>query len=124
MNRYLLAGAVLFAVWTSSGIAADPLTVGPDIYRLLFENDRVRVMEVTFKPGTKIGPHSHPDHVGYVVTGGTLRLTPEGGKSTDASLDHGSVLYIPAETHAAENAGPTTIKVIVTELKDLPKKKK
>lgn len=124
MNRIVIAVVAAFATWMSSAIAADPLKVGPDVYRLLFENERVRVMEVTFKPGTKIGLHSHPDHVGYAVTGGTLRLTPEGGKTTDASLDHGSVLYIPAETHAAENVGPTTIKVIVTELKDPPAKKK
>ena len=62
--------------------------------------------------------------VGYVVTGGILRITPEGGKANDAALDHGAVLYIPAENHAAENVGPTTIKVIVTELKDPPAKKK
>lgn len=120
MNRLPLVAALVAAAWVSSGFAADPLKVGPDVYRLLFENERVRVLEVTFKPGTKIGFHSHPDHLAYAVTGGLLRLSPQGGKTMDARLDHGAVLYIPAETHAAENVGPTTIKVIVTELKETP----
>lgn len=120
MNRFPLIAALVAAAWASSGFAADPLKVGPDVYRLLFENERVRVLEVTFKPGTKIAMHSHPDHLAYVVTGGVLRLAPQGAKTTDAPLDHGAVLYIPAEAHAAENVGPTTIKVIVTELKDPP----
>jgi hypothetical protein len=37
--------------------------MGPNIYKRLFENDRVRLFEVRFKPGECIALHSHPDHV-------------------------------------------------------------
>jgi len=124
MNRLIVAFGFALATFAPSAFAAgDPLEVGPEIYKLLFENERVRVMEVTFKPGAKIAVHSHPDHSVYVVTGGTLRIAPEGAKASDAALDHGSVVFIPAEAHAAENVGPTTMKLIVTELKDPPAKK-
>jgi len=51
--------------------AQDPVRVGPDIYKCTFENERVRVCEVTFKPGAKIATHSHPNHL-------VLRCKPSG----------------------------------------------
>lgn len=120
--KYSIVGLLLTLV-TGVVAAQDPLSVGGDVYKLLFENERIRMLEVTFKPGAKIGSHSHPDHFGYTVMGGTLRITDAAGKVNDAALDQGAVLWIPAETHSAENIGPTTIKVIVTELKEPAAKK-
>jgi quercetin dioxygenase-like cupin family protein len=87
------------------------------MYKLLFENDRVRVMEVTFKPGERIAEHSHPDHFAYVVTGGKLKITA-GEKTTEADLTPGQVLWIAAEKHWAVNVGSTEVRLMVTELKD------
>ena len=54
-----------------SGVAyaADPLEAAPGMYKKLFENDRVRVMEVTFKPGEKIKEHSqgNPSRVVFIT---------------------------------------------------------
>jgi mannose-6-phosphate isomerase-like protein (cupin superfamily) len=36
----------------------------------------------------------------------------------DADLQVGQIVWIPAETHWAENIGPTPIRAIVTELKE------
>jgi quercetin dioxygenase-like cupin family protein len=52
----------------------DPLDVAGNVYKLKMENERVRVFEVTFKPGDKAAMHHHPDHVVYVM-GGKMRLT-------------------------------------------------
>ena len=99
-------------------LAQDPLEVGPDIYKLLFENDRVRAMQVTFKPGDKIAMHSHPDHTTCIVTGGTLRLSYPDGTTKELAGNPGDTFWIPAETHAAENIGTTEVKVVVIELKE------
>jgi quercetin dioxygenase-like cupin family protein len=99
-------------------MAQDPLVVAPEMYRLLFENERVRVMEVTFQPGQKIAPHSHPDHYVYVAEAGKIRIFSPDGTSTDADLQVGQVLWLPAQTHWAENIGTTTVRLIVNELKD------
>lgn len=96
--------------------ANDPLKVAPDMYRLLFENDRVRVMEVTFTPGQKIAEHSHPDHFVTVLEPGQLKIY-SGGKANEMQLKAEQVLWIPAETHWAENTGTSKIKLLVTELK-------
>lgn len=97
--------------------AQDPLVAAPEMYRLLFENERVRVMEVAFQPGQKIAAHSHPDHFVYVAEAGTLRLFKPDGTSSDAELSVGMVVWIPAETHWAENIGTTVVRLVVTELK-------
>ena len=50
--------------------AQDPLKVDGKIYKKLLDNNRVRALEVLFKPGTKIAMHTHPDHLVYVLDGG------------------------------------------------------
>ncbi|MBI3550559.1 MAG: cupin domain-containing protein [Elusimicrobia bacterium] len=103
----------------SGAIAAsmDPVDVGPDVYKKVFENEKVRVFEVTFKPGGKIGMHSHPDHFAYAITDGSLKITNESGKTMDANVKAGDVMWINAESHKAENAGAGEVKLLVTELK-------
>jgi len=98
-------------------LAQDPIEAGAGMYRLLFENERVRVMEVTFQPGQKIQPHSHPDHYIYVLEGGSLRLFKPDGTSTDVTIEPEQVIWIPAETHWAENISTSVVKLLVTELK-------
>ena len=94
----------------------DPLVVGPTIYRVILENDRVRVLEARFKPGERIGPHAHPDHVVVVTSAGKLAITnAEGTREIDAKV--GDTFYSPAETHSAQNVGTTEFVCVVTELK-------
>ncbi len=96
--------------------AQDPCVVGPTIYRVILENDRVRVMEARFKPGEKIAPHAHPDHVVVVTSAGKLAITSaEGTREIDAKV--GDAFFIPTETHSAENVGTTEFVCVVTELK-------
>ena len=113
-----VAALLAVAVW-----AQDPTKVGPDIYKSIFENDRIRVNEINFKAGAHIDFHSHPDHVVYWIAGGTLRIWNKGadGKVTD-SLDvtgkAGEVLFLQACTHAATNVGKTDAKLVQVELKE------
>jgi quercetin dioxygenase-like cupin family protein len=114
----IVCAALLLGGLGLKTLAQDPISVAPDMYRVLFENERVRVMEVTFQLGQSIPPHSHPDHYVYVVEGGTLKLSKPDGSSADITVEAGQVLWIPAETHWAENIGSTVICLIVNELKE------
>jgi quercetin dioxygenase-like cupin family protein len=116
----LLFLAALFAAGTPPAAAQDPAQVAPDAYKCTFENDRVRVCEVTVKPGGKIPTHSHPDHFAYVLAPGKLKITKADGTATDANFETGAVIWILAETHRGENIGATEIKVLVVELKEPP----
>jgi quercetin dioxygenase-like cupin family protein len=97
----------------------DPVKVGPKIYKQLFENDAVRVLEITFKKGAKIAMHSHPDHVVYVTGAGKLKITGADGNAQDFDLKAGEAAFLPAQAHAAENTGKSTVKAIVFEIREI-----
>jgi quercetin dioxygenase-like cupin family protein len=123
-SRLLVWTALLVVVLAVNlALAQDPAQVGPNIYKLLFENERVRVFEVRFKPGERIAMHSHPDHVVYVLGDGTLKLSYPDGKAVEVVLKAGQTLWIPAETHAAENVGSTDAHSIVVGLKESASKR-
>jgi len=94
----------------------DPMKVASNVYKFLNENDRVRVLEVYFKPRDVAKMHHHPEHVVYVVKGGKLRLTSE-GKTQDMDLTAGSVIFLNEQNHEAANVGSSDIDLIVFELK-------
>jgi len=94
----------------------DPTVAASNVYKSLFENDRVRVLEVVSKPGDVAKMHSHPDHVVYAVKGGKSKLT-SGGKTIEMELKDGSVNFLDAQEHEIANIGNTTQRLIVMELK-------
>ena len=55
-------------------MAADPVCTDPDKYQVIFENDRVRVLEYRDLPGGKTLPHQHPDSVMYTLSAFQRRL--------------------------------------------------
>jgi len=112
----LMCLSILFLVNTVT--AQDPLKVGPNIYKKLLENDRVRMLEVTFAPGDSIAMHSHPDHAVYAVTAGKLRVTNSDGTTMVADLKAGDPIWFPAVAHAAKNIGAVPLKLVVVELKE------
>jgi quercetin dioxygenase-like cupin family protein len=99
--------------------AQDPLKVAPDKFKVLFENDQVRVLDYNGKAGEKLAMHSHPDHVIYNVTGGKTKFTTADGKSQEMESKTGEATWVPATTHAAEHH--TDVHGILIELKK-PKK--
>jgi beta-alanine degradation protein BauB len=112
-----LGTALMFAAKTVFA-AGDPLAVAPEMYKLKFENDRVRVMEVTFAPGAKIAEHSHPDHVAVITGAGKLTITNADGTTQELDGKVGDAMFIPSVTHYAVNSGTTEVKVTVIELKE------
>ena len=55
--------------------------------------------------------------------GGKLKLSYPDGKSVKVVLKAGETLWIPAETHAAENVGATDAHSLVVELKESSRKR-
>jgi beta-alanine degradation protein BauB len=117
MRKIMMFVALVFA-FSLKVMAQDPLEVGPDVYKKVFENDQVRVMEVTFKVGGKIDMHSHPDHFVYLLTDTKLKLTHPDGSSKDFEGKKGEVVWIAAESHSAENVSDSEVKALVVELKE------
>jgi quercetin dioxygenase-like cupin family protein len=108
--------SVAFIVSTTCVSAQDPAAVNKTV-KVKFENDKVRVLEAELPPGVKEQMHSHPAYVIYVLAGGKVRNHAADGKTTEAELKTGEVLYREPLTHAAENIGNTTMHFILVELK-------
>ena len=107
-----LLAACIFAAHVS---AMDFVEAAPKQTKVLVDNDKVRVIHVTFKKGDKIPMHSHPDIVVYVIKGGKIKFTNADGKVVESNLKAGEVNYRPAVTHSHEH--PEGGEAIVIELK-------
>ena len=96
----------------------DPTTTDPDKYKVIFENDRVRVLEYRDEPGQKTSPHEHPDSVMYTLSSFQRRLIGGSGESRDVALEAGEVRWLDAQSHSGENIGSTPTHVLFVELKE------
>lgn len=119
---WLVASALLLAGPTSPQDEvpreADALAASPDHFRLLLENEEVRVLEYQLLPGERDKWHTHPPKVSYVVAGGKLRITTDDGQSFDVDETTDSAAWMGAlGWHYAENIGTTTVRIVVVEVK-------
>lgn len=104
--------------------AQDPTKVAGNNYKVLFESDKVRVLEVLYKPGEKAAMHTHPYHVAYSLTDSKLKFTMPDGKTVDIEGKAGQVMEGPPGLHSPENVGTSDAHLIVFEVKEPAKKMK
>jgi len=113
------------AAFTSSPLTASAGGVSPQArgaaastVKVVLDNPRVRVRDVTFPPGVT-GMHTHElPHVGIVIQGGTLVFKYPDGKSETMNLEVGGVGFREAHvTHEPVNPGSSPVRVIEVELK-------
>ncbi len=95
----------------------DPTATNPALYRVIMENERVRVLEYVDKPGERTTPHAHPDSVMYTLSSFRRRLYAD-GQQREVELQAGEVFWLPAQHHAGENIGDTETHTIFVELKE------
>jgi len=114
----MVAGLMLVSV--GSLRAQDVAVVNAKTIKVKLDNEHVRVMEATLKPGVKENVHSHPTSIVYVLTGGRVRNHLPDGTTSEVTYTAGQTAYRDPVTHWAENIGKTTIHLIVVELKPQP----
>lgn len=95
----------------------DAVKIAPNAYKVVFENDRVGVLESRMSPGSKSEMHSHPAVVGIGVIAGKYRFTSPDGQTMEADMPAGHTLYMDPVDHATENIGDTESLAILVELK-------
>jgi beta-alanine degradation protein BauB len=95
----------------------DPVATNPDLYKVILENERVRVLEYLDEPGDRTEPHAHPDSVMYTLSSFQRRLYAS-GQERDVDIAAGTVAWLPAQVHAGHNIGDTPTRVIFVELKE------
>jgi quercetin dioxygenase-like cupin family protein len=106
--------------------ALDAMVTAPDQHEMLFENERVRVLDSRIKPGETVPVHTHRwASVLYVLgTSDFIRNDTEGNAVFDSrtaatNVKPGTVVWSPPlRPHSVENVGDIEIRVISVELKD------
>jgi len=109
--------------WSDS---LDSVVAAPEHHRVIFENERVRVLDTRIKPGEKVPVHAHAwSSVTYFLTvGDFIRYDADGSIGLDSrtigfDIEPGAVMWLPPlPPHSAENVGDGEIRGITVELKD------
>ena len=104
-------------------MAQDPVKVAPKAFKVLLENDRVRVLDYRAEPGEKEPMHSHPDSFIYSLSSYNIRINFPDGTTEMRKGKAGEAIWQEAETHSSENMGIADARALIVELKE-PKKKK
>lgn len=105
------------AVLSATAMAQDPVPIYPDNYKVLIENDQVRVLDFKLRKGDTEELHSHPAHVLYVLEPFRIQFRFADGRTGMRETKAGEVLYSEAVTHSPVNVGATDAHGILVELK-------
>src|SRR4029079_13468279 len=91
---------VALALFAGAAVAQDPVPLYPENYKVLLENDRVRVLDFQLKKGAKEDFHSHPAAVTYVLAPFKIRFSFTDGTTKIREAKAGDVFYGDALIHA------------------------
>jgi len=124
----LLSRRQMLAMLAALGVSAtevaeaqDAFKINPRAYKVMFENDKMRVLEYTAGPNLPvcgIGKHSHPQHLTMQLTDAKVKVTGADGKPFVVEAKAGDMFWSPAETHSTENLSGTTVRAYIVEFKD------
>jgi quercetin dioxygenase-like cupin family protein len=105
----------------------DGVIAAPDHHRVIFEDERVRVVELRVKPGETVPVHTHRwTTINYVVShsdflsrdaDGNIKLDSRDGQN---EIKEGAVFCLPPfpALHSVENVGAHELRGITFELKN------
>jgi len=117
MLTTVMGVAGLLAGLAPASPAQDPLTLYPENYTLLLENDEVRVLEFRLARGATETTHRHPANVAVFLTDVNIRFTLPTGETRMRVARAGEVSYSGPTAHASENVGTADARGIIVEFK-------
>jgi len=112
-------GLVILAGLSGTASSQDPVPLYPENYKVLFENDRVRVLDFRLRKGATEKLHSHPANVTVFLTDVKIRFALPNGETKLREARAGDVAYSEATTHSPVNIGEDAHGIIV-EMKSPP----
>ena len=116
--KNLIVAAIFAATISFAAAAQDAVTTDAKHYKVVLDNEYVRVLRVNYGVKEKSMPHQHPDAVAVMMTPMQGKFTLADGKTEDRNSKAGDVLWTPAVVHTPENTGAKPFEVILVELKE------
>lgn len=109
---------LMLSVFVNAANAQEQKEPWPGVsIKLLTENDKMTVKQVTFAPGAVADWHSHKAYTVYAVTDVKMKAEVKGKEPATMELKAGDAASSPAVKHKTTNIGITPFTVIVTEMK-------
>ena len=97
-----------------------PDGVSPEIYEVLLENDKVKVIMVTFKAGQGDKMHDHNPMTFHVLEGGKARVALPDGSVNEREIPSGFTGYNNVgQRHQVTNIGENEMKILLIEEKTI-----
>lgn len=94
-----------------------PTQTDPDKYKLVLENERVRVFDYNDEPGDQTKMHHHQAFILHALSPFKRKLTFDNGKSVIREFRGGETIWSDEQNHIGENIGETNTHVLIVELK-------
>ncbi len=107
--RIEFLGNGLAETWGTAGLSPN--------YKLLLENQYVRVYDIRIPAGTKEPQHTHHDRVVVCLSGAQLKHLMPDGREEPSTLQTGEIVWRRGGTHIGQNLGKTDLWVIAVEPK-------
>ncbi|MBN1480686.1 hypothetical protein JXA70_10470 [candidate division KSB1 bacterium] len=98
---------------------ADIVVAYPDNAKIVFENDYVKAVEFTLKPGDQLPLHQGGARVIYALSDYKIKWT-EGGETIEKEWQRGDTHWHDAIDHAVENIGDTEAQYLVVTRTETP----
>ncbi len=105
------------AIASFSARAQDAVQTDGDKYKVIFENDCVRVLDYKDEPGDTTHQHRHPGFVLYALSAFKRSITLPDGKVLKRQFKEGDVMWSDSQTHIGSNTGDTPTHVVLVEMK-------
>ena len=115
MSRKFLVLAILLL--SLNTLAQDPISTDGDKYKVLLENEKVRVLEYRDLSREKTNQHHHPAFVLYALKPFKRKIVLPNGKTIMREFKGEEAIYSDEQIHIGENVGETPTHVIMVELK-------
>ncbi len=98
--------------------ALDPPKVDPKHYKVVLENDQVRVIRVTFGPHESAPLHEHQlNRIILYLTDARTKTTSADGKVEETPYKAGDIVARGGAKHSEVNMTDHKVEILVTELK-------
>ncbi len=85
--------------------------------KALLDNERMRVSEMRWTPGAKVGLPNRPDQFAYLLTDATLVFSTPGKTPYQLDLKAGEATLLPAQSTEAENDSDKEVRALLVEIK-------
>src|SRR3954468_13735813 len=121
--RLVPPAAAAFIASTSLAAAQpdpDKPVTPPDSYRVVMENDRMRMIEVHIKAHSKVNVDSpaNRERFLYMLSDGALILAPPGKAPYEFALHAGETAVFPAISPTVENDTDSAVRALMVEMKE------